>query len=81
VLDCAVIGLPDSKWGERVTAVIQPHPGSELTDAEVRSFVTSRLGSLKAPKQVEMWRDLPRSRIGKILKAEVRSRLLRGDSG
>jgi fatty-acyl-CoA synthase len=76
VLDCAVVGLPDPKWGERVTAVIQPHPGAAVSDAEVRSFVKKRLGSVKTPKQVEVWPDLPRSRIGKVLKGEVRARLL-----
>jgi len=78
VLDCAVIGLPDDKWGERVTAVIQLHPGHDLADADLRAFVKARLGSVKAPKQVEVWPDLPRSKVGKVLKAEVKSRLLRG---
>ena len=76
VLDCAVIGLPDDKWGERVTAVLQLHPGNEVTADDIRAFVKDRLGSVKAPKQVEVWPDLPRSRVGKILKTEVRARLL-----
>jgi fatty-acyl-CoA synthase len=76
VLDCAVIGLPDDKWGERVTAVIQPHPGHDVTDDDIRAFVKARLGSVKTPKQVEAWPDLPRSKIGKILKNEVKARLL-----
>jgi fatty-acyl-CoA synthase len=76
IQDCAVVGLPDDKWGERVTAVIQPYPGHQVAAAEVRDFVKSRLGSVKAPKQVEVWPDLPRSKIGKVLKTEVKSRLL-----
>ena len=76
VLDCAVVGLPDDVWGERVTAVIQSHPGHDVTDDELRTFVKSRLGSVKTPKQIEVWPDLPRSKVGKILKNEVRSRLL-----
>ena len=76
VLDCAVVGLPDDKWGERVTAVIQLRPGQEPTAEDVRAFVKARVGSVKAPKQVEIWPDLPRSRVGKVLKAEVKSRLL-----
>ena len=75
VLDCAVIGLPDDKWGERVTAVVQPFPGQDVAGEDLRAFVKDRLGSVKAPKQVEVWPDLPRSRVGKILKNEVRSRL------
>ena len=77
VRDCAVVGLPDDKWGERVTAVVQSHPGFFVTAADLRSFVKARLGSVKTPKQIEVWRDLPRSKIGKVLKSEVRSRLLR----
>ena len=75
VQDCAVIGLPDEKWGERVTAVVQLRPGQSVTEAEVRSFVKERLGSVKAPKQVEVWPDLPRSKVGKVLKVDVKARL------
>jgi acyl-CoA synthetase (AMP-forming)/AMP-acid ligase II len=75
VLDCAVVGLPDDKWGERVTAVLQLRPGHEVTPDEIRAFVKTRVGSVKSPKQVEIWQDLPRSRVGKILKTEVKSRL------
>jgi acyl-CoA synthetase (AMP-forming)/AMP-acid ligase II len=75
VQDCAVIGLPDEKWGERVTAVLQLRPGQSVTQDEVRSFVKERLGSVKAPKQVEIWADLPRSKVGKVLKTEVKAQL------
>ncbi|MEW2401089.1 long-chain fatty acid--CoA ligase [Streptomyces sp. NPDC046862] len=80
VQDCAVVGLPDDKWGERVTAVVQLHPGQGVADDEVRAFVKARIGSVKAPKQVEVWPDLPRSKVGKVLKTEVKSRLLHGSS-
>ncbi|HEY5354813.1 MAG TPA: AMP-binding protein [Streptosporangiaceae bacterium] len=76
VLDCAVVGLPDDKWGEKVTAVVQPHPGQDVPGDDLRVFVKERLGGVKAPKLVEVWPDLPRSRVGKVLKNEVRSRLL-----
>jgi acyl-CoA synthetase (AMP-forming)/AMP-acid ligase II len=75
VQDCAVIGLPDEKWGERVTAVLQLRPGHTLTQDEAKAFVKERLGSVKAPKQVEVWPDLPRSKVGKVLKPEIKSRL------
>ncbi len=80
VQDCAVIGLPDEKWGERVTAVVQLRPGQTVTEDEIRSFVKDRLGSVKAPKQVEVWPDLPRSKVGKVLKVDVKARL-RGEIG
>ena len=75
VADCAVIGLPDEKWGERVTAVVQLRPGAGVEPAEVIAFVKERIGSVKAPKQVEIWPDLPRSKVGKILKTEVKQSL------
>ena len=76
VRDCAVIGLPDEKWGERVTAVLQLDPGADVTPEQVRAFVKARIGPVKTPKQVEIWPDLPRSRIGKVLKTDIRSQLL-----
>lgn len=75
VQDCGVIGLPDPKWGESVTAVIQLRPGRTVTGAQVRAFVKERLGSVKTPKRVEIWPDLPRSKIGKVLKNEIKARL------
>ncbi len=74
--DCAVVGLPDDNWGERVTAVVQPHAGQQADGEDVRAFARERLGGIKAPKQVEVWPDLPRSRLGKVLKTEVKARLL-----
>jgi acyl-CoA synthetase (AMP-forming)/AMP-acid ligase II len=78
VRDCAVIGLPDDKWGERVTAVVQLRPGTRLEAAELIAFVKERIGSVKAPKQIEIWPDLPRSTVGKVLKAEIRTTLTAG---
>ncbi len=75
IADCAVIGLPDPKWGERVTAVLQVRTGHTLDLAEITDFVKQRLGSVKAPKQIEVWDDLPRSKVGKVLKSEIKDRL------
>jgi fatty-acyl-CoA synthase len=75
VQDCAVIGLPDDTWGERVTAVVQLRPGFTLGAEEVKAFVKERLGSVKTPKQVEIWPDLPRSKVGKVLKREIKQSL------
>ena len=76
VRDCAVIGLPDDKWGERVVAVLQLHAGRSIESQVVQDFVKARIGSVKAPKQVEVWPDLPRSRLGKVLKKDIRQELL-----
>ncbi len=82
VQDCAVVGLPDEKWGERVTAVLQLLPGQAVTPEEVTAFVRTRIGGVKTPKQVEVWPDLPRSKVGKVLKSEIRAALLEsGASG
>ena len=74
--DCAVFGMPDDKWGERVTAVLQTRPGATVDPDEVVAFVKARIGSVKAPKSVLIWPDLPRSKVGKVLKAQIRSTLL-----
>lgn len=76
VADCAVVGLPDEKWGERLTAVLQLRPGQSVDAGEVQAFVKERIGSVKTPKQVEVWADLPRSKVGKVLKTEVKAQLV-----
>ena len=76
VMDSAVFGLPDAKWGERVAAVVQVHAGRSLTAEELIHFVKGRIGSVKAPKQVDIWPDLPRSKVGKVLKKEIRAKIL-----
>jgi fatty-acyl-CoA synthase len=75
VADCAVVGLPDEKWGERVEAAVQLRPGATVTEAELVAFTKERIGSVKAPKHIAFWDDLPRSTVGKILKAEVKLQL------
>ncbi len=72
VQDCAVLGLPDEKWGERLTVVVQLRPGVPLDQADLLAAVKQQLGSVKTPKQVEVWDDLPRSKVGKVLKSEIR---------
>jgi len=76
VRDCGVVGLPDDKWGERVVAVVQPQPGVEADPAAITAFVKERIGSVKTPKQIEIWPDLPRSTVGKVLKTEIKERLV-----
>jgi acyl-CoA synthetase (AMP-forming)/AMP-acid ligase II len=72
------VGLPDETWGERVTAVVTLRPGADADAEAMRAFARERLGGVKAPKQVQVWPDLPRSRVGKILKTEVKSALVAG---
>jgi fatty-acyl-CoA synthase len=74
VKDCAVIGVPDEKWGEAVKAVIELRPGQSVTPDDLIQFVKNQLGSVKAPKDVEIVEQLPRSSVGKVLKKEVRKK-------
>jgi acyl-CoA synthetase (AMP-forming)/AMP-acid ligase II len=71
-----VIGRPDEKWGERVVAVVQLQAGATADPAELIAFAKARIGSVKAPKEVLIWTDLPRSKVGKVLKPEIKARLL-----
>ena len=74
VQDCAVVGVPDEKWGEAVKAVVQLIPGSTLAADEIIAACRPRLGGVKTPKSVELWPDLPRSTVGKVLRRAVRDR-------
>lgn len=74
VLECAVVGVPDEKWGEAVKAVVQLKPGMTVTAEELMARVHDRLGGVYAPKSVEFWPELPRSAVGKLLRREVRAK-------
>jgi acyl-CoA synthetase (AMP-forming)/AMP-acid ligase II len=71
--DCAVVGIPDEKWGEAVTAVVELKPGMALGAEELIAMCKEELGSIKAPKSVIVWDTLPRSNVGKVLKKEIRA--------
>lgn len=78
VEDCAVVGVPDEKWGEAVKAVIQLKPSAKSTEAEIIALVKSKLGSIHAPKSVDFVEALPRSPNGKVLKGEIRDQFWSG---
>ena len=80
VQDCAVIGVPDEKWGEAVKAVIECKPGQSVSPEEIMSFCRERLGGMKAPKTVEVWPYLPRSAVGKVLKKDIREKFWAGQT-
>ena len=75
VLEAAVFGVPDDKWGEAVHAVVVPRPeAASLTAEELIAFCRQRLGGYKVPKRIELRSDaLPKSGPGKILKRELRA--------
>jgi acyl-CoA synthetase (AMP-forming)/AMP-acid ligase II len=78
VQDCAVIGVPDEKWGESVKAVVELKAGMSVTAGEIIAHCRPRLGGVKTPKTVEIWSTLPRSPVGKVLKREIRDKYWAG---
>jgi acyl-CoA synthetase (AMP-forming)/AMP-acid ligase II len=74
VQDCAVVGIPDEKWGEAVLGAVQLKPGQKVDAAELIAHCKAELGSIKAPKSIDFWDDLPRSPVGKTLRRAVRAK-------
>jgi long-chain acyl-CoA synthetase len=74
VLEAAVFGVPDERWGEAVHAVVVPRPGTAPTGEELVAWCRDAIADYKAPKRVEL-RDvpLPKSGAGKVLKRELRA--------
>ncbi|MFD8577122.1 fatty acyl-CoA synthetase [Streptomyces virginiae] len=72
VAEAAVVGLPDDRWIEAVTAVVVPR--GEVTEAELMGYAREKLAHFKAPKRVLFVDALPRNASGKILKRELRDR-------
>ncbi|MEE2030547.1 AMP-binding protein [Rhodococcus chondri] len=76
VAEVAVVGLPDARWGEAVTAVVRLADVAEPpTEAELVAFTSGRLASYKKPQRIHIVRELPRNASGKILKRTLRDTL------
>jgi acyl-CoA synthetase (AMP-forming)/AMP-acid ligase II len=76
VEEIAVIGLPDEKWGEAVTAVIVAKAGRKPPPENIVSFARARIAGFKTPKRIEFVDELPRNAAGKVLKRLLRARFL-----
>jgi acyl-CoA synthetase (AMP-forming)/AMP-acid ligase II len=78
VREVAVLGAPDERWGEAITAIVSLVPGSGLAPEEVIAHCRDHLGGYKVPKRVVVVDDLPKGGTGKINKVELREELWAG---
>jgi fatty-acyl-CoA synthase len=79
VSQCAVIGVPDGRWGEVGLALVVPRPGRELDPGRVIEHCRSRLARYKVPSSVRIVTELPVSPQGKILKKELHRLYMEND--
>jgi malonyl-CoA/methylmalonyl-CoA synthetase len=75
--ECAVIGIADEEWGERVTAALVLKPGSAMTLDALRTWAKERLAAYKIPARILVLDELPRNAMGKVQKFQV-TKLLKG---
>ena len=73
ITEVAVIGIPDEKWGELVTALVVTVEGSDLTEADVIAWTKQKLAGYKCPKKVEFRSELARTATGKLQKFKLRA--------
>jgi long-chain acyl-CoA synthetase len=78
VLEVAVIGLPDEKWGEAIKAVVARRPGSALTESDLIDYCRARMAHFKCPTSVDFVDTLPKGGTGKVQKTVLRARYSRG---
>jgi acyl-CoA synthetase (AMP-forming)/AMP-acid ligase II len=78
VTEVAVIGIPDERWGELVTALVVTSPDSEVTEAEIIAWARQRLAGYKCPKRVEFRTGLARTATGKLQKFKLREPFCEG---
>ena len=78
VAEVAVVGKPDEKWGELVTAVVVAKPGEQIEEEEIIEFCKGKLAGYKRPRLIKFIGALPRNSTGKIKKDELREMIKQG---
>ena len=71
ILEAAVVGLPDQRWGEMVTAMVVPRAGARIDGADLEAFCRERLAGFKVPRRIEVVGELPRNPMGKVQKFRI----------
>jgi fatty-acyl-CoA synthase len=75
IMECAVVGKPDEKWGEVPVAFVVPRPGISLTSLAVIDFARDRMAHFKTPKEVRIIEQFPRGGTGKIMKSVLKAQV------
>ena len=75
VAEVAVVGIPDTEWGEKVVAAVVLHPGAEAEESELREHVRVRLRSTRTPERIDIRQALPYTETGKLLRRTLREEL------
>lgn len=76
IAEVAVVGVPDDRWGESVRAVVVAKPGTTVDADDVIAWARARIASYKLPRSIEVVGSLPKNAAGKVLRREVRARIL-----
>jgi long-chain acyl-CoA synthetase len=78
VLEAAVIGVPDDKWGETVAAYVQPRSGQTIDSEALHTLCTRKLAAYKRPATITILDAIPKNPVGKTDKAPLRAAHLKG---
>jgi malonyl-CoA/methylmalonyl-CoA synthetase len=73
IRECAVVGIPDAVWGERVAAALVVHKGVSLDIGALREWAKERLATYKIPKDALLVEELPKNAMGKVSKPALKA--------